>query len=301
MRSASQVGVPRYELRITRDVVYAKHGIGYKSAHPSLRDMKLDVYEPVGDEEKSSRAAIVLVFGGAFHRGSKEGDSFSQGGNHNSSVTHYAKRWAELGFVTFAIDYRLIPEDPDPGMTPVLTHQENVGPQRMNAARVSMGLDPATPEMLANGIEAGADDTLAAAAFVRGHAAQWRVDPRRIALWGWSAGARNVLNAVFAEGFDAAAVIALSPYVHTLDLMHHIPSYRAAGPLLLASAERDLPHIAEQMPSLIDHFEQRLPQVNYLKVLGSDHFYPAESAVAGHGTELLTLEGAMTDFLLSNV
>ncbi|WP_272568760.1 MULTISPECIES: alpha/beta hydrolase [unclassified Acidovorax] len=263
--------------------------------------MKLDVYEPVGDEETSSRAAVVLVFGGAFHRGSKEGDSFSQGASHNSSVTHYAERWAELGFVTFCIDYRLIPEDPDPGPTIVLTHQGNVGAQRMNAARISMGLDPATPEMLANGVEAGADDTHAAATFVRDHAAQWRVDPRRIALWGWSAGARNVLNAVFAEGFDAAAVIALSPYVHTLDLMHHIPSFRDAGPLFLASAERDLPHISEQMPVLVSHFAQRLPKVIHLKILENDHFYPAQSTVVGHQTELLTLEDAMTEFLLLNV
>jgi acetyl esterase/lipase len=289
--------------RLTSDVPYARHGIRHLAGPARERDMLLDVYEPDVDQGSGLRPAVVLVFGGAFHRGTKEADSFSLGEGFNTSVAEYAKRWAAQGFVTFSIDYRLIPEDPKPDEIRALSSPETVGPQRMNQARVTMGLPPATLEMLANGVEAGAMDTAAAVAFIRNNAARWKIDTTRIALWGWSAGARNVLNAVFARGTEAAAVIALSPYLHDLDLARNVPGPRPGPPLLLASAERDLSHIAAQMPSMIQWLRPRLPVVKRLTVLEVDHFYPADAEVQSDETPAARsrLMDEMTGFLYSTI
>ncbi|RYY95796.1 MAG: hypothetical protein EOO24_22225 [Comamonadaceae bacterium] len=287
------------EVRLTADVVYARHGVGHLAGPARDRDLLLDVYEPQTRADGAARPAIVLVFGGAFHRGAKEADSFSLGEGFNTSAAEYAKRWAAQGYVTFCIDYRLIPEDPRPDGTRVLGSPDTVGPQRMNQSRATMGLPPATLEMLANGVEAGAMDTDAAVAFIRANAERWGVDPRRVALWGWSAGARNVLNAVFARGTEAAAVIALSPYMHDLDLARNVPGARPGPPVLLAGADRDLPHIAAQLPAMVRWLRERLPVVRQLTIVDVDHFYAADALVEGDaepGTRV-SLEQAMTDFL----
>lgn len=290
-------------VRITRDVVYARHEIGYLVGRAQERDLLLDVYEPEGSAANSPRPAIVLVFGGAFHRGTKESDSFSLGEGFNTSVSEYAREWAAQGYVTFCIDYRLIPEDPKPDAIRVLSSPETVGPQRMNEARAGMGLPPATLEMLANGVEAGAMDTAAAVGFIHHNAERWAVDTARIALWGWSAGGRNVLNAVFARATPAAAVMALSPYIHDLDLARNLPGPRDGPPVLVASAERDLPHIAAQMPSMTHWLKQRLPLVRRLTVLDVDHFYAAGAVVSSSDEPdaRATLHDAMTQFLHSTI
>lgn len=290
-------------VRLTRDVVYARHGIGYLAGTAQERDLLLDVYESEGTAGGTLRPAIVLVFGGAFHRGTKESDSFSLGEGFNTSASEYARQWAAQGYVTFCIDYRLIPEDPKPDALRVLSSPETVGPQRMNQARAGMGLPPATLEMLANGVEAGAMDTDAAVAFIHRNAKRWGVDTARIALWGWSAGGRNVLNAVFARGTPAAAVIALSPYMHDLDLARNLPGPRNGPPVLVASAERDLPHIVAQVPSMTHWLKDRLPFVRRLTVVDVDHFYPSAAVVfsSDEPDTRATLQDAMTQFLHSTI
>src|SRR5690606_24388292 len=108
---------------------------------------------------------------------------------------------------------------------------------------------------------------------------RWGVDPDRVVLWGWSAGARNALHAVFSEGVRAAAGIALSAYVHedTLNEMHCHSTESPA--LLLAYAERDMPHIHEQAVPMAAFFQARLSVAEQIKILDIDHFYPSHSLV----------------------
>lgn len=290
-------------VQLTSNVVYARHGIGHLAGPARERDLLLDVYEPPGAGGGALRPAVVLVFGGAFHRGTKEADSFSLGEGFNTSASEYARAWAAQGYVTFCIDYRLIPEDPKPDGVRVLGSPETVGPQRMNQARAGMGLPPASLEMLANGVEAGAMDTNAAVAFIHRNAQRWAVDTKRIALWGWSAGGRNVLNAVFARATPSAAVLALSPFMHDEDLARNLPAPRSGPPVLLVGAERDLPHIAAQVPSMARWMGERLPLVRWLTVLDVDHFYPAQARVrvADAPASGATLQEAMTEFLHATI
>ena len=105
-----------------------------------------------------------------------------------------------LGFACFSIRYRLAGDDPAPSPTPVLTRPEGVPLGRIAAVREIMGLPPATALEMARVMEAGIDDMVAAVAMVRARAAEFGVDPARVVLGGWSAGARCALYAAYAEG-----------------------------------------------------------------------------------------------------
>ena len=72
---------------VTRDVVY---GI------VDGRELKLDLALPA--QGKSNGAAIVIMHGGGWRQGNK------------SSHTGEAARWAELGYVSASVGYRLFPE-----------------------------------------------------------------------------------------------------------------------------------------------------------------------------------------------
>lgn len=299
---ANKLAPSPFPVTVTRDVVYGHGGIDFTSDR-SERPLKLDVYAPVVKEKDCDlpRPAIILAFGGAFHRGSKEDDSFCVGEGTNTATSWYAHYWASQGFITFCIDYRLIPEDPAPGSTPVLSSAAAVGSPRMHAIREKMGLPPLDDARLAHGVEAGADDMAAAARYVYANAKQWNVDPARVVLWGWSAGARNALHAVFSEGIHAAAVIALSPYIHDDTLKQMLKEPQQGPALLLAYAQRDMPHIREQAEPMAAFFEAFLPVVEVIEVLDIDHFYPAESTVKARDGDSGTLLNAMDDFLYRQI
>jgi dienelactone hydrolase len=120
-------------------------------------DLKLDLYQPTGDTV-SPRPAVIWVHGGGFHAGDK-----TQG-----NVTKLARQFAQRGFVTASINYRLMGTDRCAGVQPV----------------------PASCEAAA--VEAQ-HDAQAAVRWLRANAAQYRIDPGRIAIGGGSAGADTAL------------------------------------------------------------------------------------------------------------
>ena len=139
-----------------RDVVFPNFGIThdlqYGSA-PDLNDqpvaLKLDLYQPTGDTV-SQRPAIVEVHGGGFVGGDKA--------DEGNVVDPLVQR----GFVVVAINYRLLSS----GCT-----GSNLTPECTNAAA------------------AGINDAQAAVRWLRADAVTYRIDPNRIAIEGFSAGA----------------------------------------------------------------------------------------------------------------
>tara|TARA_Y100001970_G_scaffold285017_1_gene403645 strand:- start:74 stop:1198 length:1125 start_codon:yes stop_codon:yes gene_type:complete len=63
------------------------------------QDLYLDVYEPVGDDLED-RPLIIMMFGGSFVGGSKS----------SSDIVELCTRYAKMGYVAAAIDYRLTTE-----------------------------------------------------------------------------------------------------------------------------------------------------------------------------------------------
>lgn len=117
------------------------------------QELDLDLYKPKGDRARK-RPAIVWVHGGGFANGDKRSDSAAE----------FARSFAHKGYVTVSINYRLLVETGCSGAS---------------------GIDPAC---YAAAIEA-VHDAQAAVRWLRANAKGLRIDRKRIAIGGESAGA----------------------------------------------------------------------------------------------------------------
>ncbi|OUM04030.1 alpha/beta hydrolase [Variovorax sp. JS1663] len=290
-----------HEVEIVCDLVYGRGLVQRgRPGGPVERALALDLYRPVDPPPPGQlRPALILAFGGAFHRGCKEDDAFEAEGG-NTAVAEYCLRFARRGYVACAIDYRLVPEDPEPGDTPVVNSPGRIPTSRVAVVRQLLQLPPATPDMLWRGIEAASDDMAAATRFVRRQADAWQVDPARIAIGGFSAGARTALNVAFGEQVPVAAVLALSGYMDDEDLARHLARLPGRGPaVLVVSAEHDLDYVFAAAPGMAARLRQAGLRCEQVQVPGVGHFYRGEAAARydpdrGGPT---TVEGAMDAFL----
>ncbi len=116
--------------------------------------LRLDVYEPAG---RGSHPALVIVHGGGWKSGCK------------SDVSSEAARAARVGFVVFAIDYRLACDPADP-----------------------RGIDPSLCGYTGR---APVADVLAAVSWVRANGRSYAAIPTRIAALGFSSGGNLVYMA----------------------------------------------------------------------------------------------------------
>lgn len=270
------------DIRVLRDIPYGTARVGYNGgAGPmSGRVLTMDAYLP---DPRPAQAvpALVLAFGGAFHRGSKENDCFPDAGAHgpNTAMAEYCRRFARAGFACFSVAYRLAPDDPDPGSTPVLT-QKVVPLDRVAQVREIMGLPPITPAAMAGIVEAAIDDVTAAARAVETGAAEFGIDPKRIVLGGWSAGARCALFAAYAERVPCAGVIALSGTMADADVAAYLPAGGKHPPLLLFTAQHDIGYIRDGAAPMVSAMRARGCDARHVSVPGRDHWYAAEAATA---------------------
>lgn len=150
-----------------KDVVY---GQGYVAAQvggaPMARDLTLDAYRPKGE---GPFPAVVIVHGGSFQNGSKDG----------KAITRLAEDLADAGFAAFAINYRKVPDNPP-------------APEGWRAT------------LLQQAIHSAFVDVKTALRYVRANAAELKVDPARIAVVGESAGAFAALAAGMSDPEDFA-------------------------------------------------------------------------------------------------
>jgi acetyl esterase/lipase len=127
------------------------------------------------DPAKATGAAVIVAPGGAFMLLALEPEGWK-----------VAKALNERGIAAFVLKYRVMP-------TPV----DVAAATEMMNKRVAAGLpDPRKQPTLQ--YPAATDDALAALALVRARAGQWGVDPARVGMIGFSAGAMTTLNTVMA-------------------------------------------------------------------------------------------------------
>ena len=263
--------------RCIRDIAYGEAGIGHTGT-PGRKTLRMDAYLP--DGASGPVPAVVLAFGGAFHRGSKADDCFPTAGRYgaNTAMAEYCRRFAAAGFACFSIDYRLAADDPDPGATPVLTRPDKVPLGRIAQVREIMGLPPTTPQQMAMVVEAAIDDMAAAARAVIARAGEFGVDPARLVLGGWSAGGRAAVYAAYAEGVPCVGVISLSGLMAPEDIAAHMPPGKAQPPLLMILAEEDVGYLVQDAPPMVQAMQARGCAARLLRVPGRDHWYAAEAA-----------------------
>ena len=108
-------GIPA--VRITRDIVYAEYG---------QRRLKLDVYRPPESADERLLPGIVVVRGGKWQQGDKEGFSYIAG------------QLAMEGFVTASIEYRTTHE----AKFPAAVEDVKAAVRWMRSHAAEYGLDP---------------------------------------------------------------------------------------------------------------------------------------------------------------
>lgn len=279
-------------LRVLNDIAYGEARVGFNGGAGPMRrkTMTMDAYLPHPRPVRPV-PALLLAFGGAFHRGSKENDAFPEAGAYgsNTAMADYCRRFAAQGFACFSVDYRLAPDDPDPGATPVLKRPDTVPLSRVAQVREIMGLPPITPAGMAGVVEAAIDDVTAAARAVLARADEFGVDPARLVLGGWSAGARCAIYAAYAERVPCAGVLALSGTMMDVDIDAYLPHDGLYPPLLLIAAEHDVDYIRDSAAPMVEAMRSRGCDARLATVPQRDHWYAAE-AITSEGT---TVQGTM--------
>ncbi|KJC59744.1 hypothetical protein UP10_16500 [Bradyrhizobium sp. LTSPM299] len=286
-----------YDVAFTPDVTYGVGGVGYVAGQgpARYRDLKLDVYRPLSDD-KVLRPALILAFGGAFHRGTKGAEVF-EGENPSTAMADYCREFARRGYVCFSIDYRLMQEAPDPGVTPFLLPGQPQNTDRIDFVRNILGLPPCTPQMMADTLEAATDDMTKAVNFVRNRSQAYGVDVTRIVCGGFSAGAGIALNSAFAERAPVAAVVALSGRIAGPTMDVHLTDGATAPAALLFHSEHDLPVILGGIAEMRDHFNRVGIANRFVHVADADHFYRRTATVQRADGKASDVETAMAEFL----
>ena len=286
------------------------------------RELRMDVYTPSAsnaDYTSSTSAsdgphpAVIYVHGGAHHRGGRRVEPFRLEAAVHSRPEDYARLLAPLGFVVFAIEYRLATEYPEPELAP---GEENlisdvdayITPQVFEAtvrARNAMGLPP-----LENSAEdrlflwkagmAGAEDANKALEFIIDNADRFNIDPERIAMGGHSAGGGITLNVGLGMGAPLAAIFPLSGpgilYEHEA-----VKGYAELPPTLLAYSQFDEHTQLGDLPRIISLLREADAEYSLAWVPGFAHFYPHNAVSLGDDGTRMSLGDRITSFLVEHL
>lgn len=295
-----------YAVSVQTDVVYGQGRVGASTPGAHLRDLKMDVYRPLKEGAPlTERPAVIMAFGGAFHRGSKGTERFEEDGASDSAMGDYCHAFAAAGYTCFSVEYRLVPEDPalPEGLDPALLFpkamvKDPLATARIDVVRGRMGLpllDEQSREQLWNGVFAAADDLAQAVRFVREQSGQFGVDPQRVALGGFSAGGLSAVNAAYGMGAPVKAVLSLSGGLGGFDLRKTARPGMPAG--LFVIGQNDLPAVQAGTQGLLAALAAAGIATEGAWMPGFGHFYPMGATSLGSDMTRLTLKSRALRFL----
>lgn len=100
---------PMFEFTMEKDIVFAQGDVGHPEKTGEM-EMTLDLYRPVAtDEFPETLPAMIFVFGGGYKKGSKSIDY----------IRDLCEYYAQRGYVTAAISYRLFKHNPSVVKDPI--------------------------------------------------------------------------------------------------------------------------------------------------------------------------------------
>lgn len=291
------------EPKIQRNIVYGS-GIVEASTQPRPRNLLMDAYLPASTAAAPS-PAIIMVFGGAYHRGTKDDVSFNEDGAQDSSMADYCLAFARHDIACFAIEYRLTPEDPafPPEFATALTVPKTLledpgATARIALVRQAMGLPPfdaLSREQYWAATFAAVADTRSALDHIRGNAAAYNIASDRIALGGFSAGAVTALNVAYGTDADISAVLSLSGGIWGHDITQTVSP--EGPPLLMFLGQTDLPGMRWGSGVIASQFSKMGLRVETAWVPGFGHFYPMGATTLGPDFTKQTVEERSLTFL----
>ena len=283
---------PLYDIEIKRGIVYG-NGLVKDNGKEVSRDLWMDAYLPTGTD--GLRPTVIYTHGGAFHHGSPR-TGYVVEGAQSSSPVDYCRLFAGLGYACFAIRYRLGPEDPiasGEGYSEDQINRESITLMldRVNVIRAGLGLGPldaANPEdqkSLSDTVLAAAEDLRGALDYIVKNATSFQVDPDRIVVGGFSAGAVTSLNIAHGMHAPVAGVFMLSGGPVGFDVYKTVTVTSKNAPALLFVGQYDLSGAILAAPSFVSHYSKVGVDLTFAWVAGFGHFYPSGAiSLAADGT-----------------
>ncbi|WFL77273.1 hypothetical protein P7228_14980 [Altererythrobacter arenosus] len=295
-----------YAFSVQTDVTYGQGLVGASGGDPRARDLKLDVYQPLADGKPlADRPAVILAFGGAFLRGSKGTARFEENGASDSAMGEYCRTFAAEGYVCLSIEYRLMVEAPampaglDPAtLLPKAMAWDPATTARVDVVRGRMGLPPlddATREHLWSTIFAASEDLASAVSFARANSDELGIDPERIAVGGFSAGAITAINAAYGMGVPVKAMFSLSGSTIGFDLRQTARAGMPPG--LFIVGQNDLEGMIIGTRAVAGTLSAAGIQSESAWIPGFGHFYPMGAVSLGDDLSKHTLKARLLEFL----
>lgn len=296
--------VVRY--RVVTDVPYGQ-GKVLRDGKEDAIQLTMDVYYPL-DKTDYPSPAIILVYGGAHHRGNPR-VKYVGFGSQTTTMSEYAMRFAEEGLVAFTIRYRVAPDNPvvapyegfteDDLETDFFKSPEAIS--QANVIRGQMGLDPLTVDtavpVLKNAVIAGAEDLRTAVRHVKRSSEEFNIDPDRIALMGFSAGAVTAINVAFGMKENVAAVIANSGYPSVFNMEKLVTAKSDVPPLLVFMAQNDYAVVEMELPPFLKHLSDIGAEYYFNWIPSHGHFYPSGTTSLGSDGSRMSIEARSIQFL----
>ncbi|WP_010185899.1 alpha/beta hydrolase [Sphingomonas sp. PAMC 26605] len=183
------------------------------------------------DPARASGAAVIVAPGGGFLMLSMENEGW-----------RVARALADHGIAAFVLKYRL---KPTPAGMPQF--EQAVTAMFASAGRSDTRL---RPDQAAAGLADPIADARAAFALVRGHAREWHIDPARVGMMGFSAGAMTTMAVAVTAPELRPAFIA--PIYGSMEAV----TVRPDAPPLFAVLAADDPLFARKGLGLIDSWQQ---------------------------------------------
>lgn len=154
----------------TWSLYYGQYAVVRNVTHPTITPF-------LPDPEKATGAAVVVAPGGAFMLLAIDPEGW-----------RVARALNERGIAAFVLKYRVMGTPVDNTEAVALMNQRTLEGITDPTQMPTIQYPPST------------DDALAALALVRARSAEWGVDPARVGMIGFSAGAMTSLNTVLAAG-----------------------------------------------------------------------------------------------------
>ena len=217
------------------------------------------------DPAKATGAAVIVAPGGGFLMLSMENEGW-----------RVAKALADRGIAAFVLKYRLKPTPADMG-----GFEQSVTAMFAGAAQPQRRMSP--DEAIA-GLSDQIADARAAVALVRTRATEWKVDPARVGMVGFSAGAMTTMATALAAPDTHLAFIA--PIYGSMEAV----KVRADAPPLFAVLAANDPLFANKGFGLIESWQKAGKLVEF-------HLYQAGGHGFGLGKKGTTSTGWFEDFM----
>ncbi|MEM9631892.1 MAG: hypothetical protein AAGA50_11240 [Pseudomonadota bacterium] len=293
---------PAYEINVNKDIVYGQADIR-KDGKLVSRDLWMDHYMPV--EADGPLPTVIYTHGGSFHIGSPR-TGYRVSGAQSSSPADYCRLFASRGFACFAPQYRLGPEEPvstGKGYAAENIDRKSINlmMDRVEIIRSNLGLrqldasDPDDNQLMLDTVLSAAEDLHSALDFIIANAGELNVDPERIVLGGFSAGAVTSLNVAHGMNAPVAGVFMLSTAPIAINIYETVTEESA--PALIFLGQHDLSGALAGTPPLLAHYDKIGLDYTFAWVPAFGHFYPSGATTMGVDATLKSVEERIVDFV----